>query len=131
MDDLEERLKPIGKKDLKTLLALKKEVCEKRGLPFDEVLYLWDYRYYDRLFVEKSLSLDDSLIKEYFPVDVVVPAILEIYQNLLGVKFHDFEGATWHPGGLHPISVQLVPQSKQMCNNSQCGRRMQPMRVDS
>ncbi|KAF8125488.1 hypothetical protein EV363DRAFT_1532454 [Boletus edulis] len=30
---------------------------------------------------------DDSLVKEYFPVSVVVPAILDIYQNLLGVKF--------------------------------------------
>lgn len=31
-------------------------------------------------------------------MSVVVPAILEIYQNLLGVKFETFdEGETWHP----------------------------------
>lgn len=55
-------------------------------------------RYYDRLFVEESLSLDDALVKEYFPVDVVVPTILEIYQDLLGVKFEEVKGNLWFPG---------------------------------
>lgn len=58
-------------------------------------------RYYDRLFVEKTLSLDDSLVKEHFPVSVVVPTILGIYQNLLGVRFVEVTGDkkdVWHPG---------------------------------
>ncbi|KAF8128526.1 hypothetical protein EV363DRAFT_1297559 [Boletus edulis] len=33
--------------------------------------------YYDHLYVERNLDLDDSLVKEYFPVSVVVPAIPE------------------------------------------------------
>jgi Zn-dependent oligopeptidase len=50
------------------------------------------------LYLEKTLSLDDALIKEYFPVSVVVPAILEIYQNLLGVRFHKVnDKQAWHP----------------------------------
>jgi len=56
-----------------------------------------DYRYYDRKFIEASLALDDALVKEYFPVSVVVPTILEIYQNLLGVRFEQLDGETWHP----------------------------------
>jgi Zn-dependent oligopeptidase len=57
-------------------------------------------RYYDNAYIEKTLDLDDNFIKEYFPVDVVVPAILEIYQELLGVKFRDVTGktSTWHSG---------------------------------
>lgn len=58
-------------------------------------------RYYSRLYVEHKLSLDGSLVKEYFPVSFVVPAILDIYQNLLGVKFVEVEGEAkdvWHPG---------------------------------
>lgn len=55
-------------------------------------------RYYDRLHIEETLSLDDSLVKEYFPVEVVVPTILEIYQDLLGVKFEEVKGNLWHPG---------------------------------
>jgi len=50
------------------------------------------------LYLEKNLALDDALVKEYFPVSVVIPAILEIYQNLLGVRFYEVKDAkTWHP----------------------------------
>ena len=98
MTDLEQKLRPVGLKDRETLLALKKEEHEEKGLPFDGEFYLWDYRYYDRKFIERSLDLDDMLLKEYFPVSKVVPAILEIYQNLLGVKFVEVKGETWHPG---------------------------------
>lgn len=78
---------------------MKKKEHEAKGLPFDGNFYLWDYRYYDRKFIEETLDLDDSLVKEYFPVSVVVPTILEIYQNLLGVRFEELKNASiWHPG---------------------------------
>ena len=77
---------------------MKKEEHQDKGLPFDGEFYLWDYRYYDRKYIEKTLDLDDMLVKEYFPVSVVVPTILEIYQNLLGVTFQEIKGSTWHPG---------------------------------
>ncbi|KIJ13498.1 hypothetical protein PAXINDRAFT_163685 [Paxillus involutus ATCC 200175] len=100
LDALKRNVDPLGKKELETLVALKKEVHAKRDLPADDNLYIWDYRYYDRLYIEQNLSLDDSLVKEYFPVSVVVPAILDIYQNLLGVKFVEVKGDArdvWHP----------------------------------
>ncbi|KAH7913358.1 hypothetical protein BJ138DRAFT_1002435 [Hygrophoropsis aurantiaca] len=98
LDDLEAKLRPLGEKERETLLALKKEEHERRGLPFDGEFYIWDYRYYDRVYIEKTLSLDDSLVKEYFPVSVVVPTILTIYQNLLGVKFIEVkDNDIWHP----------------------------------
>lgn len=91
-------MRPVGDKEYKTLLALKEAEHAAKGLPFDGEFYLWDYRYYDRIFIEKELELDDLLVKEYFPVSVVVPAILDIYQKLLGVKFVEAKGETWHPG---------------------------------
>lgn len=100
VDDLEAKLRPVGIKEREILLALKKDEHEKHGFPFDGEFYIWDYRYYDRLLVEKTLSLDDSVVKEYFPVSVVVPTILSIYQNLLGVKFVEITGEkkdVWHP----------------------------------
>ena len=78
-------------------MALKKKEHEELGLPFDGVFYMWDYRYYDRKFIESTLDLDDSLVKEYFPVSVVVPEILNIYQNLLGVRFEKIQSSVWHP----------------------------------
>ncbi|KAJ7670262.1 hypothetical protein B0H17DRAFT_948922 [Mycena rosella] len=97
LDDLETKLKPVGIKDRETLLALKEKEHAERGLPFDGNFYIWDYRYYDREFIEGSLDLDDMLVKEYFPVSSVIPAIIDIYQNLLGVRFEAINGSTWHP----------------------------------
>jgi Zn-dependent oligopeptidase len=39
-----------------------------------------------RGYLEKTLSLDDKLVKDYFQVLVVFQAILEVYQDLLGVR---------------------------------------------
>ncbi|KAJ7212164.1 metallopeptidase MepB [Mycena pura] len=97
LDDLQAKLKPVGIKDRQTLLALKQKDLAERGLPFDGNFYIWDYRYYDRKYIETSLELDDMLVKEHFPVSVVVPTIMEIYQNLLGVRFETITGTTWHP----------------------------------
>ncbi|KAA1469830.1 metallopeptidase MepB [Dentipellis sp. KUC8613] len=97
LDDLEQKLRPLGVKEREILLGLKHAEHKAKGLPFDGEFYIWDYRYYDRKFIEESLALDDSLVKEYFPVSVVVPTILEIYQNLLGVRFEEVKGETWHP----------------------------------
>lgn len=102
LNDLLKQLKPIGMAEREKLLQIKKEECEANGLAFDGKLALWDYRYYDRLYVEKACSLDEELVKEYFPVAVVVPAVLEIYRQLLNVEFEqvpkDQGGKTWHEG---------------------------------
>ncbi|TFK73564.1 zincin [Pluteus cervinus] len=97
LDDLETRLRPVGVKEREILLQIKKKEHEEKGLPFDGQFYIWDYRYYDRKYIEETLDLDDTLVKEYFPVSVVVPTILSIYQNLLGVQFEEIKGSTWHP----------------------------------
>jgi Zn-dependent oligopeptidase len=93
---------------------MKKKEHEAKGLPFDGQFYLWDYRYYDRKYIEESLNLDDMLVKEYFPVSVVVPTILTIYQNLLSVQFHEIKKpSTWHPGALYICIVdQFLSDSR-------------------
>jgi metallopeptidase MepB len=97
LDDLEAKLGPVGIKEREILLEMKKKDHEARGLPYDGQFNIWDYRYYDRKYIEEKLDLDDMLVKEYFPVSAVVPAILSIYQNLLGVRFAEIKGSTWHP----------------------------------
>ncbi|KIO24317.1 hypothetical protein M407DRAFT_77092 [Tulasnella calospora MUT 4182] len=95
LDNLVKKMKVIGEKDRATLLKLKEQ---ELGDKTDGKFYIWDYRYYDRMFIEKSLDLDEAKVKEYFPVDVVVPAILKIYQDLLGVSFVEItkDVDTWH-----------------------------------
>ncbi|KAF9013473.1 hypothetical protein BDQ17DRAFT_1231331 [Cyathus striatus] len=98
LNDLESKLRPVGLKERDILLEMKRKEHEAKGLPFDGEFYIWDYRYYDRKYIEHTLDLDDMLVKEYFPVSAVVPTILEIYQNLLGVRFEEIKGGSvWHP----------------------------------
>ncbi|KAI0670782.1 Metalloprotease [Trametes maxima] len=95
--DTNRELRPIGLKDLETLRALKQKDHNEKGLPFDGEFWAWDHQYYERKYLEDSLILNEEQVKEYFPVSFVVPAILKIYRELLGVSFIEAEGETWHP----------------------------------
>ena len=98
LSNLEQGLRPIVLKEREALLTLKQEDHKARGIPFDGELYSWDQGYYRDRYVKKALDLDPTLVKEHFTPDVVVPVVLEIYHNLLGVKFVEVEGKLWHPG---------------------------------
>jgi len=109
LNELEEKLLPIGIKDREALLAIKKKEHQAKGLPFDGKLYNWDYSYYNHKYVQETLDLDGSLVKEYFPVSFVVPTVLEIYQNLLHVRFEEIKDASvWHPGFRRLSSAWII-----------------------
>ncbi|KNF05202.1 hypothetical protein PSTG_01827 [Puccinia striiformis f. sp. tritici PST-78] len=92
LHDLKDKITPVASKEREALLLLKKEEVHQLGLDTDpDKLYVWDYRYYDRLYTEKNLDLNTDEIKEYFPVSKVVSTILEIYQSLLSVKFYEIK----------------------------------------
>ena len=98
MADLEQTLHPLGVKERETLLQLKANELKAKGKPYTGEFYIWDYYYYNRLYQEKFLSLDEALITQYFPPSAVVPATLEIFQNFFGMHFQEVKGSqTWHP----------------------------------
>jgi hypothetical protein len=80
------------------LLKLKQEEHAEKGYQFDGKFYIWDHSYYEQKFLQSSLKLDDNLVKEYFPVSVIVPQIIQIYQNLFSIKFVKMKGKNWHSG---------------------------------
>lgn len=50
-----------------------------------------------RLYKEKHLNIDQTKIKEFFPVDFVVPAILDKYKALFQCRFERVDDAeVWH-----------------------------------
>jgi Zn-dependent oligopeptidase len=106
--DLEAKLLPTGAKETKDLLLLKEEDCEKRELPFDGKINVWDSSYYERIHRENALGLDGELIKQYFPVPFVVRAVLEIYQSCLGVQFIEVPGDLWHAGSFRALHISFL-----------------------
>lgn len=100
LDDLRQKLIPIAQRERTELLKLKAEEIETLNIPNADPtkLFIWDYNYYLRLYTEKHLDLKSELVKEYFPVSVVVKVILETYQSLLSVKFFQVDDPQlWHP----------------------------------
>lgn len=79
------------------ILELKEAECAKRGLPFDGRIHACDMRYYMNQVEETRYRVDQNLLKEYFPMQVVTRGLLAIYQELLGLTFTLEEGAAaWH-----------------------------------
>lgn len=64
LEDLEQRLRPIGLKEREILLELKKKEHQERSLPFDGEFYASDKGYYAHKYVEQSLDIDSDLLRE-------------------------------------------------------------------
>ena len=47
----------------------------------------WDLGFYSRILEEMQCSIDEDLVRQYFPLDHVISEMLSIYQQVLGLKF--------------------------------------------
>ncbi|XP_026129056.1 neurolysin, mitochondrial-like isoform X2 [Carassius auratus] len=97
LDELYERLRPVGEQEREYLLSLKRADCERRGLAFDGQLHAWDMPYYMNQVEQVKFAVDKDKLIEYFPLEVVTQGLLDIYQDLLGLRFKRLQDAhVWH-----------------------------------
>jgi thimet oligopeptidase len=95
LDNVDSKLLPKARAELAALKLLKAQSGDSSGWQ------PWDYGFYENQLIKTKYAVDDDVVREYFPVDKVIPAVLGIYQKLLSVTFHPLVPAdTWAPGVL-------------------------------
>ncbi len=93
LKDLQKRLQPMAKAEDKNLIAYKNE---KKGTK-SRTLYPYESGYWGNKYKKENLDVDPELIKEYFPSDVVIAGMLELFGNLFGIAFEPADIPVWHP----------------------------------
>jgi thimet oligopeptidase len=94
LTDLAKRLKPKGEENIRELLEAKK--ADPKAID-PSTIYAHDWRFYENILRKTKYNVDNQKIKEYFPLQVVVDGMFEIYQSILSVKFvEDTDAEVWH-----------------------------------
>ncbi len=95
LNDLDTQLLPGAKKTVADFAELK---ATATGDPHARIA-AWDVSYYRNQQSKAKYAVDPEEIKQYFPAEHTVDAILAIYQHLLGVTFARVTDAVvWVPG---------------------------------
>jgi thimet oligopeptidase len=94
LDSLDTRLLPAAKNNVEVLRQLK---VKDTGDP-NAVLNRWDFGYYDNQLRKTQYAVDQNEIRQYFPVQHTIDAVLNIYHTLLGVDFKQVTPSdAWNP----------------------------------
>lgn len=93
LKDLQKKLKPLGKKEDKEMIAYKNSKTGKNS----RTLYSWESGYWSNKFRKENLELDSEKIKEYFPSQVVIDGMLDLFGGVFGITFEPVDISVWHP----------------------------------
>jgi metallopeptidase MepB len=95
--DLRSKLTPYGVAALRELQDFKKSVLkddENNG-----EFFLWDDDFYRSRMVKSRISIDRTRIKEYFPLQNTITALLNLLAQLFGLSFDEIkadDSMVWH-----------------------------------
>ncbi|CAI4284304.1 BAK_1a_G0004960.mRNA.1.CDS.1 [Saccharomyces cerevisiae] len=100
LNDLKDKLIPLGRKELQVLQDMKAEDVKKLNQGADPNYYIWDHRYYDNKYLLENFNVDLEKISEYFPLEATITGMLEIYETLFNLKFIETKDSqnksVWH-----------------------------------
>lgn len=92
LESLSASLNDLAYRELSMLKALKKK--EEGESPFG----MEDLSYYVKRIKDQQFHLNFGVIRQYFPINLVLSGIFKICQDLFGLGFKEVEGAAvWHP----------------------------------
>ncbi|GMN49143.1 hypothetical protein TIFTF001_018304 [Ficus carica] len=92
LEDISSSLNDLATKELEMLKDLKKK--EEGELPFG----IEDLPYYVKKVQEHEFDLDFGVLKQYFPVSLVLSGIFKVVQDLFGLRFDEIDDSeVWHP----------------------------------
>ncbi|MGZ3722473.1 MAG: M3 family metallopeptidase, partial [Bdellovibrionales bacterium] len=93
LNGLRGQLSAQNKIDIAELLKFKQEIE-----PGATVVNQWDIPYLSYQLQSKRFQINLDQVREYFPADVVIPGMLQVYSDMLGVKFKEMPQAkVWAP----------------------------------
>ena len=92
LKDLQKKLKPLGKKEDKEMIAYKNGKTGKKS----RTIYPWEAGYWSNKYRKENLALDSEKIKEYFPSQYVVDGMLDLFGRLFGITFTPADIPVWH-----------------------------------
>ncbi|MBV8364213.1 MAG: Zn-dependent oligopeptidase [Candidatus Eremiobacteraeota bacterium] len=95
LNDLDAKILPKARQEIATLAQLKAQDTGTANATIDP----WDVSYYDNMLNKTRYAVDTEAIRQYFPVDHTIDAVLNIYHKLLGVTFvKNANPNVWYPG---------------------------------
>jgi metallopeptidase MepB len=107
LEDLHKGLKPVAQAETDRLLKLKRKYPTNDDDPAGE-LYEWDKAYYGQKQKKDSLSVDYSVLAEYFEARHTLQAMLTLFHDLFGMDFQPNETSVWHDSVI-PYQVWDTP----------------------
>lgn len=94
LDGLKSKLSQKNQEDLQMLLKFKQDLE-----PGAKAVQAWDIGYLIYQLKKRDYSLDDDLIRDYFPAETVVKGMFQVYSKILGVDYVEQKGAkVWAEG---------------------------------
>lgn len=94
LDSLDARLLPAAKSEVERLRQIKAQQTGDSGA----TLQRWDFGYYDNQLRKTQYAVDPNEIRQYFPVQHTIDAVLNVYHTLLGVDFKQVTPSdAWNP----------------------------------